>query len=128
MGSGRITSYIFTILMLLAISSEADAQFLKRANVRRAEKEIGRTNRKVKQPREVSKAVKAQKKQKARQKKQYNKAVKEDREHRISIQSSEVQERMKLDTKEIRIRNKERQKNEIKQARKSGRSKKYKRR
>ena len=128
MGSGRLTSYIFAILLLFLISSEADAQLFKRATIRRTEKNIAGSNRKVIQSPKVRKAIKEQKKQQAREKKLYNTAVQKDREHRISNQSSDVQERMKLDNKERKIRDKERRKNEVRKARKSGSSRKYKRR
>lgn len=128
MGPGRIRSGIFTILLLLFISSEVDAQLFKRATVRRVEKEMNGPKRKAKQPREVRSAIKEQKKQEARQKKQYNKAVEENRERHFSMQSNDVQERMKLDARERRIRDKERRKSELRKARKSGSKKKYKRR
>jgi hypothetical protein len=128
----RLSSVIFTMVLLLFVIPEADAQLFKRASARKTEKQISGASRRVrggqKEPREVRKAVRSQEKKEALQKKQYRKAVRQNRERHISIQSVEVQERMKQNETERKIRAKEKRRSDAKRARQSGSSKKYKRR
>ncbi|MCA1757092.1 MAG: hypothetical protein LC649_06515 [Bacteroidales bacterium] len=128
----RISTVIFAMGLLFFVTPDAEAQLFKRVSVKKTEKQISGANRRVKkdqkEPREVRGAVRAQEKKEALQKKQYRRAVRESRERHVSIQSMEVRERMKQDEKERKIREREKRKIEAKRARKSGSSKKYKKR
>ncbi len=123
---------IIILVMLISSESSAVAQtsIFDRWKARKTEKKISGSKRKVqkekkiREPRAVTKAKKEQAKREANLKNDYKKIVEENKKRHFDIQSEDVQERMKENEKEIKAREKEKRK----AARKAGRKarKKYK--
>lgn len=67
---------------------------------------------KVKEPRAVVKAKKKQEKQFKQQQKASDKAISDAKKRHVAIQSADVQERMKENRREARLREKERKRHE----------------
>ena len=89
-------------------------------------KSLGKTKtKKVKEPRKVIKAKKAQEKNDAKLEKDYTKFVDASRKHSIDIQTPEVQARMKENIKQTALQNKQKRKASMASSREAG--KKYNR-
>jgi hypothetical protein len=130
----RFTAYLlFVIIILFSGEQVMVAQGSKRS-VRRVERKLAGGKRKsprekkVKQPRAVMKAQKAQQKRDAKNEKDYKKSLKQNKKRHFSIQTEDVQNRMKQNEKETRTRDKDRKKREKRQARAPGSAKKKYRR
>jgi hypothetical protein len=122
---------IFVILFILIVAvSSGNAQIFKKNASRRAEKSLfgkslsKKKAPKVKEPRSVTKAKKKQERKERKTDKEYAKHVKKSKKRTIDIQTSEVQERMKQDKKNISARDKEKKKKTRSGTKKAG--KKYK--
>jgi len=125
---------LLIILMVLMFAgeniAEAQTNIFHKWKAKRIEKKMSGKKRKaprekkIKEPRSVTKAKKDQAKREARLKKDYQKAVEGNRERHFEIQSDAVKERMKQNEKDIKAREKARRK----AVRKAGREarKKYK--
>jgi len=123
---------LILFIMLIAGESAAVAQtsVFDRWKARRTEKNMSGSKRKVakekkiREPRSVTRAKKEQAKREAALKKDYQNLVEENKERHFEIQSDEVKERMKQNEKEIKAREKARRK-AVRQAGRKAR-KKYK--
>lgn len=127
------TTLTVVLIMLVAGEHAASAQtsIFDRWKTRRIEKKMDGNKRKetrekkIREPRSVTKAKKKQAKREADIKSDYKKMVQENRQRHYDIQSDEVKARMKQNEKDIRAREKERSKAEKKAGRIA--RKKYKR-
>lgn len=123
---------ILIIVMLVAGESVAEAQtnIFDRWKARRIEKKMSGSRRKVekekkiREPRSVTKAKKEQAKREEKLRDDYKKTISESRSRHFDNQTADVQERMKQNEKEIIAREKAKRKAMRKAARKA--RKKYK--
>lgn len=121
------------VVILLAGCPELIAQ--TGGNTRRVEKRMAGNKRKapkeakIKQPKAVTKAQRAQKKKQDKRDKDYSKAVKGNKSRHYSIQTNDVKERMKQNEKDLKLREKEKRIAERKRNRqKDSAKKRFKRR
>jgi hypothetical protein len=123
---------IIIFLMLVAGESVAKAQttIFDRWQARRIEKKMSGSRRKVekekkiREPRSVTRAKKEQAKREEKLRNDYKKTIGESRNRHFDIQTTDVQERMKQNEKEIIAREKAKRKAMRKATRKA--RKKYK--
>ncbi|MGM0666948.1 MAG: hypothetical protein ACQETA_06470 [Bacteroidota bacterium] len=121
---------IFVLLVAGESVAEAQTSIFDRWKARRIEKKMSGSKRKVakekkiSEPRSVTKAKKEQAKREDKLRDDYQKATREERNRHFNIQTADVQERMKQNEKEIEAREKEKRKAMRKAGRKA--RKKYK--
>jgi hypothetical protein len=124
-----IRFFIILFILTFAVNSGNSQIFNKNASSK-AEKELfgkslsKKKAPKVREPRSVTKAKKKQEAEKRKRDKDYAKSVKKSQKRTIDIQTPEVQERMKQDKKNTKVRDKEKKKNIHSSTKKAG--KKYK--
>lgn len=119
---------IMLLVVTVAGADSISAQGSRRS-VRKVEKGMAGSKRKEgKSARAAAKAMKAQEKQEARRRKEQEKALDENRKRHYSIQTADVQTRMKENENDIKLRDKERKKKARQDARKPGSAKKKYRR
>lgn len=100
---------LFAFFILVIISGQGNAQIFHKKN---PEKQLfGKTHlktkeAKVKQPKSVLRAKKKQESNDRRLKKANEKAVKQSQKRSVEIQTPEVQERMKQNKKDLKVRDK----------------------
>ena len=130
----RITGILLIIFALLAVTGGDLYSQGNRFKIRGIEKSVAGKKRKkqkeakVREPRAVTKAKRTQEKKEAKREKEYQKSVEAGKKRHYEIQGDGVQERMKQNEKETTLRDRERKKRMRQEARKSGASRKYKRR
>ena len=125
-----VLTVVFVMLLAGENTASAQTSIFDRLKARRIEKRMSGNKRKdtkekkIREPRSVTKAKKEQARREADKKNDYKKAVQDNRQRHYDIQSDEVKERMKQNEKDIKTREKEKRKAE----RKAGRMarKKYK--
>lgn len=115
----KILIFCITLILLFFIGGGSDAIAQQKApapargkNPEKALFSKKRTSVKIKEPRAVVQKKKEQEKKEAKRKKEYNDFVKAGRKRTYQIQSPEVKERMKQNSKEIAAREKTRKKKE----------------
>ena len=121
---------IFVLLVAGESVAEAQTSIFDRWKARRIEKKMSGSKRKVekekkiREPRSVTKAKKEQAKREEKLRDDYDKTIGKSRSRHFDIQTADVQERMKQNEKEIEAREKAKRKAMRKAGRKA--RKKYK--
>ncbi|NMC41344.1 MAG: hypothetical protein GYA43_09280 [Bacteroidales bacterium] len=111
------------ILLVFLCTAPADAQQRPRTKGKNPEKSLFGNKRKVKvvESRGVRKKKKEQQKKEEKLKKEYNDFVKQSRKRAFSIQTPDVQARMKQNEKDIVVREKQKKKQTSASAKKAAR-------
>lgn len=120
-----IRKFLIILFLLSLTFTQANAQiFHKNPEKKLFGKTVGNKKQvKVSEPRSVSRAKRKQEANKKKLDKEYKKSIKESRKRAYDIQTSEVQERMKQDQKNLADRDKTKKKRIKKSTKKAG--KKY---